>query len=1709
MEVGALDDRLDTLGGDLATALGGGAAYSATTGDVSAPSYQVGATSYNNVGAAIGAVNSSLTTINTTGIKYFHTNSTDADSVASGTASTAIGPVASAGAFSQAMGGNSAATGDTSVAIGDRATVAAAATRGVALGPSSTASAVNAVALGNGATAGQAGAVAIGASSTTAAAVATTGATIAGTAYTFAGAAPASTVSLGTTSSQRTLTNLAAGRLSGTSTDGVNGSQLFATNQAVETVNTRLAAADDKVDALGNGTAAGLGGGATYDPVSGTLTAPTYQIGGTTYTSVGGALDELDNRIDNVAAGATKYFHANSSLADSVASGTDSVAIGPQAASSAADAVAMGRGATAGQAGAVALGTGSVTAAAVATAGATIAGTAYTFAGATPASAVSIGSGGSERTLTNVAAGRVSATSTDAVNGSQLFATHQAVEAVSTQASAADDKVDALGNSAAAGLGGGSTYVPATGTLTAPSYSVGGATVNNVGDAIANLDGRTTGNTTAITNLGDAIDNGTVGLVQQDTTTRQLTVGAATDGTRVDFTGTAGTRQLTGVSLGVVTATSTDAINGSQLWAGNSSVAAALGGGSTINPDGTVAAPVYQVGGATYNNVGSALDELDNRIDSVAAGATRYFHANSSLADSTATGIDSVAVGPAAVASANSAMALGNAATAGQAGAVALGAASVTAAAVATPGATIAGTAYTFAGVTPASTVSIGSGGNERTLTNLAAGRVAASSTDAINGSQLFATHQALDAINTQVGVADDKVDALGGGAAAALGGGAAYDPATGVLAPPSYSVGGGTVSNVGDAITNLDGRTTSNTTAITNLGDAIGNGTVGLVQQDPGTRRLTVGAATDGTQVDFTGTGGTRQLTGVSIGTVSTTSTDAINGSQLFAGNSSIAGALGGGSTINPDGTVSAPTYQVGGNTYHSVGDAIGGIDVTLGGIVNGGGIKYFRVRSVAADATASGDDSLAAGPLANAEGTSATALGHGANALSNDTVAVGHGAVAGVSGGNSGETAVGANAQATADNAAAFGAGATAAQVGAVALGAGSQTAAAVATPSAVIAGTTYAYAGAAPASTVSIGVAGSERTLTNLAAGRVSASSTDAVNGSQLFAAHQAIDANGARIGVVDGKVDAMGGAMAQGLGGGATYDAGTGGITAPTYHINGTDYDNVGDALNHLAIGGVQSIYFHANSTLADSQAQGTDSIAVGPEANSGGANAVAMGHGANAAQDGAVALGSGSTTEVAVGTASVTVAGTTYAFAGAAPTSAVSIGSAGTERTLTHLAAGRISADSTDAVNGSQLYATNQSVDGLASLVGAINSGGGIKYFRANSNGADATASGTDSVAIGPAANASATNSIALGNAATATHDNSIALGAGAQTTTGAQSGYNGAYVGSSSSVGEVALGGRTVSGVAAGSLGTDATNVSQLAAGVNYAINVANSYTDAQINQLISQGGGDSALFQVSAPTRRMPTVAGTDAVAGGSGAVASGAQSVALGNDTVASGTSSMALGNDARAEGDNSIALGAGSVAVRPNTVSVGSVGNERTLSNVAAGVQGTDAVNVDQLQQSQAGTAHYDAAAGGGTDYANLSLGGPGGTTTTRVHNVSAGVAPTDAVNVQQLDNGLAQARQYTDQRLQDVGQDMWTMRREMRGGTASAMAMAGMPQAYEPGRNMMAVGVGGFQGEVGMAVGMSRVSESGRYLMQAQLSGNTTHDFGFSVGAGLQW
>lgn len=272
--------------------------------------------------------------------------------------------------------------------------------------------------------------------------------------------------------------------------------------------------------------------------------------------------------------------------------------------------------------------------------------------------------------------------------------------------------------------------------------------------------------------------------------------------------------------------------------------------------------------------------------------------------------------------------------------------------------------------------------------------------------------------------------------------------------------------------------------------------GSSSLVQQAGPGQPITVGAATDGTQVAVNGTAGNRTITGVLAGNIAAGSTEAVNGGQLYTANQRVAAAFGGGAGLDANGQLTAPSYTVQGTAYNNVGGAVSALDNALSSI--NGGSTYVRVNG--------------SGPGASATGTNATAIGSGSSSSGLNSIAVGTGSHAT----QNGSIAVGFNSSSTGQNSIAIGTGATA--TGSVAVGAGASAASggaaygdgAVATGSLSTAVGPNASATAANsvavgsgstntvANTVSFGSAGNERRLTNVAAG---VNQTDAVNVGQL--------------------------------------------------------------------------------------------------------------------------------------------------------------------------------------------------------------------------------------------------------------------------------------------------------------------------------------------------------------------------------------------------------------------------------------------------------------------------------------------------------------------------------------------------------------------------------------------------------------------------------
>nr|WP_230414510.1 hypothetical protein [Collimonas silvisoli] len=889
------------------------------------------------------------------------------------------------------------------------------------------------------------------------------------------------------------------------------------------------------------------------------------------------------------------------------------------------------------------------------------------------------------------------------------------------------------------------------------------------------------------------------------------------------------------------------------------------------------------------------------------------------------------------------------------------------------------------------------------TITNVAPAALNATSTDAVNGSQLYATNQNVTNLtNGKTGpfVSDNSVTAVqpvssGANASAGGFGASATGAASTVLGNQSTDNGVANSTVLGQGASIAAGTTGSNV--------ALGQGSTVAAAAVP-----TTGATIGGTAYTFAGgapagvvsvgsAGNERQITNVAAGQLSGKSTDAVNGSQLFATN-----------------------QQVTANT------------TALNNINNGGGIKYFHANSTLADSTATGTGSVAVGSTANASATDAMALGHGSAATN----------------------------------------------AGAVALGAGSTTAAPVATTGATINGTAYNFAGTTPASTVSVGSVGNERTITNVAAGQLSPTSTDAVNGSQLNATNLAVAASKTHYySVNDGSTqggnyndNGATGLNAVAVGVGSSASAASDVAVGNSSAASGGSSIAIGNGAqasgaNSISIGTGNVVSGASSVAIGDpTTITGTGSFSVGNNNSIASNNTFVLGSNVTvpAGLDGSVVLGNGSAAAAAVPTASSTVNGTTYGgFAGTTPAATVSVGAVGAERQITNVAAGRITATSTDAVNGSQLYSVasglGNAINNLTTVVNAnqfpIASSEGKTFTgsvgAAGSNslgmGTNAVATGQNSTAAGQGTVANQADTTALGQGAQATAANSTALGQGAAASTA-----NSVAIGSASATSAaVATAGATILGtaytfagstpagvVSVGSVGSERQiqNVAagQLSASSTDAVNGSQLYaTNSALSNLTS-----IVAAATSSLTTAQPKYYSVNSSGGGNASNngATGSDAIALGKNTVASATNSVAIGAGTSVTASNGVAIGAGSTADRAglsgakesfsNTavsstqgaVSVGSAGNERQITNVAGGTQATDAVNVRQLQAVQSGGVHYDTNTDGSTNYSSVTMGN-GASSPVAIHNVEAGTAATDAVNVSQLNGAVQQANRYT--------------------------------------------------------------------------------------------
>ncbi|EFB3200689.1 YadA-like family protein [Escherichia coli] len=1594
------------------------------------------------------------------------------DSIASSVVQS--GAAAAIGYQARALGEGSTALGYQSLATGDRA---------MALGQMSKSSGNRAAALGSGANAAGDHSLALG------------GATNAQGEYSVAIGRAATTdsnyaLSMGYMAKANGLYSLAMGAGSATSNDNA-------------------IAIGNKTQALGvNSTALGNASQASGES--------SIALGSTSEASEQNAIalgqGSIASKVNSIALGSNSLSSGENAIAlgeGSAAGGSNSLAFGSQSRANGNDSVAIGVGAAAATDNSVAIGAGSTTDA---------------------SNTVSVGNSTTKRKIANMAAGAISSTSTDAINGSQLYT---------------------ISDSVAKRLGGGAT-VGNDGSISAVSYALKSGIYNNVGDALSGIDNNTlqwnktagafsanhgANATNKITNVAkgtvsatstDVVNGSQLYDLQQDALLWNGTAFSAAHGTEA-------TSKITNVTAGNLTAGSTDAVNGSQL--------------KTTNDNVTTNTTNIATNTTNITNLTDAVNGLgdDSLLWNKAAGAFSAAHGTEATSKITNVTAGNLTTGSTDAVNGSQLKTTNDNVTTNTTN-IATNTTNITNLTDAVNG--LGDDSLLWNKAAGAFSAAHGTEATSK-ITNVTAGNLTAGSTDAVNGSQLKTTNDNVTTNTTNIATnttnitnLTDAVNGLGddsllwnktAGAFSAAHGTDATSKITNVkagdlTAGSTDAVNGSQLKTTNDNVSTNTTNIATNTTNITNLTDAVnGLGDDSLLWN----KAAGAFSAAHGTEA-------TSKITNLLAGKISSNSTDAINGSQLYGVADSFTSYLGGGADISDTGVLSGPTYTIGGTDYTNVGDALAAIntsfstslgdallwDATAGKFSAKHGINNAPsvITDVANGAVSStSSDAINGSQLYGVSDYIADALGGNAVVNTDGSITTPTYAIAGGSYNNVGDALEAIDT--TLDDALLWDTTAN----------------------------------GGNGAFSAAHGKDKTASVITNVANGAVSATSSDAINGSQLYSTNKYI---------------------ADALGGDAEVNA-DGTITAPTYTIANTDYNNVGEALDALdnnallwdedagaynashdgnaskitnvaagdlsttstdAVNGSQlnatNILVTQNSQMInqlagntsetyiedngaginyvrtndsglafnDASAAGIGSTAVGYNSVADGDNSVAIGHGSNSIVETSIALGSESVSSRVIvkgsRNTSVSEEGVVigYDTTDGELLGALSIGDDGKYRQIINVADG---SEAHDAVTVRQLQ----------NAIGAVATTP-TKYYHANSTAEDSLAVGEDSLAMGAKTIvngnagigiglntlvlADAINGIAIGSNARANHADSIAMGNGSQTTRGAQTNYTTYNMDApQNSVGEFSVGSedgqRQITNVAAGSADTDAVNVGQL------------KVTDAQVSQ------NTQSITNLNTQVTNLDTRV-TNIENGIGDIVTTGStkyfKTNTDGADANAQGKDSVAIGSGSIAAADNSVALGTGSVADEENTISVGSSTNQRRITNVAAGVNATDAVNVSQLKSSEAGGVRYDTKADGSIDYSNITLGG-GNSGTTRISNVSAGVNNNDAVNYAQLKQSVQETKQYTDQRMVEMDNKLSKTESKLSGGIASAMAMTGLPQAYTPGASMASIGGGTYNGESAVALGVSMVSANGRWVYKLQGSTNSQGEYSAALGAGIQW
>ena len=1085
----------------------------------------------------------------------------------------------------------------------------------------------------------------------------------------------------------------------------------------------------------------------------------------------------------------------------------------------------------------------------------------------------------------------------------------------------------------------------------------------------------------------------------------------------------------------------------------------------------------------------------------------------------------------------------------GMGGAVVLGNESAADAYVQTTEAEVGGVTYgNFAGsgvLTDGSIVSVGAAGAERQIKNVAAGQISAASTDAINGSQLYAVaEEASKGINFGDGATSNKyalgdtINVKGDSNVTST------TTADGVQLGLADNISVTSVT-AGNTVLNNDGVTISGGPSMTSSGiDAGGNTITNVaagVNDTDAVNMSQLNAIAANQNVAKVEAGNNTRVTSTVNGNTTTYTVNAEK-STVTAGSTAVA------VTSTTDSATDVTDYQV--DLAQSTKDDIQkGVDakdaVDTQGLTFTGDSGTTGTKLLGSSVAVNGDDNITTTADANGvkvelnkqlDLTDAGSVTVGNTVLNNDGVTIANG-----------------------------------------------------------------------PSITTNGIDAGGDK-ITNVAAGDVSATSTDAVNGSQLYTTNQNVTTNADNIAQNTSDIADNAAAIDKGInfGDGATSnkyalgdtinvkgdsnvtstttadgvqlgladtvaigtsnpvtingDSGTvGGLTNTVWNANNITSGQAATEDQLKAVSDVANQGFNLTTSASDGTVTGTtvEQIQAGETVTVDAGKNIAVtqnGNSISIATADDLIVDSVTTGNTLLDNGGVTISG------GANGT--VSLGNSGLNNggnTITNVAAG---VNDTDAVNVGQLNmlgnSTAASLGGSSSYDAATNTVtagldvGGTTYGSVQDalNQINATASGGWNLATdnGTASNVAAGDTVIFGNQdgnVTVSNNgnnvtvdlakdisvDSVTAGDTTLNTDGVTVGDKVALTKDGLSVGDVSVtesgldnGGNKITNIAAGTDDTDAVNVSQLkaaqaasttkvAAGDNIDVTTATNadgsttYTVATKKDLTvdSVTAGDTTVNNdgvsiadgpsitkdgIDAAGNKVTNVAAGDISASSTDAVNGG--QLYETNTQVSANTEALKKGLGFTADSGNTVNRQLG------DTVAIIGDGNIKTATT-ADGVQVTLSkdLTVDSVKAGNTTVDNSGVKVGDSVALTESGLNNGGNTIT----NVGEGVNGTDAVNVNQL-NKLAGNINNINNRINGVEDNA-------NAGTAAAMAVAGLPQAYLPGKSMVAIAGGVYRGESGYALGFSSISDGGNWVIKGTASGNSRGHYGATAGVGYQW